>query len=66
MPVDTRAEVAAEHNAKVPLRRKMDSAWDVAHACLFLASDEGQLHHRRDAARGRRRAAASERLSGPV
>jgi NAD(P)-dependent dehydrogenase (short-subunit alcohol dehydrogenase family) len=36
----TRAEVAAERDAKVPLRRKMGSAWDVAYAALFLASDE--------------------------
>ncbi len=43
MPVDTRAEVAAERNAKMPLRRKTDSAWDVAHACLFLASDEANF-----------------------
>ena len=31
---------AAERNARVPLRNKMGSAWDVAHAALFLASDE--------------------------
>jgi NAD(P)-dependent dehydrogenase (short-subunit alcohol dehydrogenase family) len=36
----TRAEVAAERNAKVPLRRRMGTAWDVANAALFLASDE--------------------------
>lgn len=36
----TRAEVAAERDAKVPLRRKMGTAWDVANAALFLASDE--------------------------
>ena len=36
----TRAEVAAARDAKVPLRRKMGTAWDVAHAALFLASDE--------------------------
>ena len=48
MAVDTRArawnrprsEIAAERNARVPLRNKMGSAWDVAHAALFLASDE--------------------------
>lgn len=48
MAVDTRArewgkprdEIAAARDAKVPLRRKMGTAWDVAHACLFLASDE--------------------------
>ena len=36
----TRAEVAAERDAKVPLRGKMGTAWDVANAALFLASDE--------------------------
>jgi NAD(P)-dependent dehydrogenase (short-subunit alcohol dehydrogenase family) len=48
MAVDTRArafdrpreEIAAERDAKVPLRHKMGTAWDVAHAALFLASDE--------------------------
>ena len=36
----TRAEVAAMRDAHVPLRRKMGTAWDVANAALFLASDE--------------------------
>ncbi|MBV1796974.1 SDR family NAD(P)-dependent oxidoreductase [Siccirubricoccus sp. G192] len=36
----SRAEVAAERDAKVPLRRKQGTAWDVANAALFLASDE--------------------------
>jgi len=27
-------------DAKVPLRRRMGTAWDVANAALFLASDE--------------------------
>jgi NAD(P)-dependent dehydrogenase (short-subunit alcohol dehydrogenase family) len=36
----TRAEIAAERDAKVPLRHKQGTAWDVAHAALFLASDE--------------------------
>lgn len=48
MAVDTRArawgrpreEVAAERDARVPLRNKMGTAWDVAYAALFLASDE--------------------------
>jgi NAD(P)-dependent dehydrogenase (short-subunit alcohol dehydrogenase family) len=48
MAVDTRAratgrpraEIAAERDAKVPLRRRMGTAWDVANAALFLASDE--------------------------
>ncbi len=39
----SRAEVEAERNAKVPLRGKMGTAWDVAHAALFLASDEAQF-----------------------
>jgi NAD(P)-dependent dehydrogenase (short-subunit alcohol dehydrogenase family) len=48
MAVDTRArasgkpraQVAAERDRRVPLRGKMGSAWDVANAALFLASDE--------------------------
>jgi NAD(P)-dependent dehydrogenase (short-subunit alcohol dehydrogenase family) len=36
----TRAEIAAERDAKVPLRHKQGTAWDVAYAALFLASDE--------------------------
>ena len=48
MAVDTRAratgrpraEIAAERDRKVPLRRRMGTAWDVANAALFLASDE--------------------------
>lgn len=36
----TRAEVAAARDARVPLRKKMGTAWDVAYAALFLASDE--------------------------
>jgi NAD(P)-dependent dehydrogenase (short-subunit alcohol dehydrogenase family) len=48
MAVDTRAkafkkpraEVAAARDAQVPLRHKMGTAWDVANAALFLASDE--------------------------
>ena len=48
MAVDTRAsawgrpreDIAAERDARVPLRHKMGSAWDVAFAALFLASDE--------------------------
>ena len=51
MAVDTRArvsgkpraQVAAERDAKVPLRRKMGTAWDVANAALFLASDEANF-----------------------
>jgi NAD(P)-dependent dehydrogenase (short-subunit alcohol dehydrogenase family) len=48
MAVDTRVrasgksreQVAAERDARVPLRHKMGTAWDVANAALFLASDE--------------------------
>lgn len=51
MAVDTRArewnqpraQVAAERDARVPLRKKMGTAWDVANACLFLASDEASF-----------------------
>jgi NAD(P)-dependent dehydrogenase (short-subunit alcohol dehydrogenase family) len=39
----TRAEVAAERDAKVPLRGRMGTAWDVANAALFLASDEASF-----------------------
>ena len=34
-----REEVIAERDARVPLGRKMGTAWDVAHAAAFLASD---------------------------
>ncbi|MEO2168667.1 MAG: SDR family NAD(P)-dependent oxidoreductase [bacterium] len=36
----SREELATARDAQVPLRAKMGSAWDVAHAALFLASDE--------------------------
>jgi NAD(P)-dependent dehydrogenase (short-subunit alcohol dehydrogenase family) len=39
----TRAEVAAARHARVPLRHKMGTAWDVANAALFLASDEADF-----------------------
>jgi NAD(P)-dependent dehydrogenase (short-subunit alcohol dehydrogenase family) len=39
----TRAEVAAMRDAKVPLRKKMGTPWDVANAALFLASDEANF-----------------------
>jgi NAD(P)-dependent dehydrogenase (short-subunit alcohol dehydrogenase family) len=51
MAVDTRVkllnksreEIVAERNAKVPLRGKMGTGWDVAYAALFLASDEANF-----------------------
>lgn len=51
MAVDTRArewgkpreEIAAARAARVPLRRKMGTAWDVANAALFLGSDEANF-----------------------
>jgi NAD(P)-dependent dehydrogenase (short-subunit alcohol dehydrogenase family) len=51
MAVDTRArqwglpreQVLAERDAKVPLRGKQGSPWDVANAALFLASDEANF-----------------------
>lgn len=36
----SREEIVTERNAKVPLRGKMGTGWDVANAALFLASDE--------------------------
>lgn len=51
MAVDTRArkwglpreQVLAERDAKVPLRGRQGTAWDVANAALFLASDEADF-----------------------
>lgn len=37
---ESRAEVIESRNQRVPLRNKMGTGWDVAHAALFLASDE--------------------------
>jgi len=39
----SRAEIAALRDAEVPLRRRMGTAWDVANAALFLASDEANF-----------------------
>ena len=39
----SREEVAAERDAQVPLRQKMGTAWDVAHAAAFLASDRANF-----------------------
>ena len=38
-----RAELIARRDAAVPLGAKMGSAWDVANAALFLASDEARF-----------------------
>ncbi len=38
-----REKVAAERDAQVPLRHKMGTAWDIANAALFLASDEASF-----------------------
>ncbi len=51
MAVDTRArlwgkprqEIVDMRDAKVPLRGKMGTGWDVAYAALFLASDEANF-----------------------
>jgi NAD(P)-dependent dehydrogenase (short-subunit alcohol dehydrogenase family) len=51
MAVDTRArefkkaraEIEAQRDAQVPLRKKMGTGWDVANAALFLASDEANF-----------------------
>jgi NAD(P)-dependent dehydrogenase (short-subunit alcohol dehydrogenase family) len=39
----TRDEVIALRDAQVPLGNKMGTAWDVAHAALFLASDDARF-----------------------
>jgi NAD(P)-dependent dehydrogenase (short-subunit alcohol dehydrogenase family) len=39
----SRAQVASERDARVPLRGRMGTAWDVANAALFLASDEANF-----------------------
>lgn len=38
-----RAELVAQRNAMVPLKGGMGSAWDIAYAALFLASDEAKF-----------------------
>ena len=51
MAVDTRARttgkpravVAAQRDARVPLKHKMGTGWDVANAAVFLASDEASF-----------------------
>ena len=39
----TREEVIAERDARVPLGRKMGTAWDIAHAAAWLASDKASF-----------------------
>lgn len=39
----TRADLVAERNAQVPLLGQMGTAWDVANASLFLASDAARF-----------------------
>ena len=39
----SRERVLAERDARVPLGRKMGTAWDVAHAAAFLASDKARF-----------------------
>lgn len=40
---DSRDEVIAARDAQVPLNHKMGTAWDVAHAALFLCSEEARF-----------------------
>lgn len=39
----SQAEVRAERDARVPLGGRMGTAWDTAHAALFLASDDARF-----------------------
>jgi len=36
-------QIREQRDAKVPLRNKQGSAWDIAHAAVFLASDEANF-----------------------
>ena len=38
-----RAELIAKRNSRIPLGGQMGTAWDVAHAALFLHSDEARF-----------------------
>jgi NAD(P)-dependent dehydrogenase (short-subunit alcohol dehydrogenase family) len=40
---DSRDEVIAKRDAQVPLGKKMGTAWDVAHAAIFLATDDASF-----------------------
>ncbi len=57
-----RAEIVAAGDAKMPLRRRMGTAWDVAYAALFLASDAANFITRGGAAGRCWRLAAGGRL----
>jgi NAD(P)-dependent dehydrogenase (short-subunit alcohol dehydrogenase family) len=39
----SREEIVAERNSRVPLRKRGGTGWDVAHAAVFLASDEADF-----------------------
>ena len=39
----TREEVVRSRNERVPLKGGMGTAWDVAYAALFLASDDAKF-----------------------
>jgi NAD(P)-dependent dehydrogenase (short-subunit alcohol dehydrogenase family) len=39
----SKEELRRQRDAQVPLRGQMGTAWDVAHAALFLASDEARF-----------------------
>ncbi len=41
--VEKKQQRIAQRNARVPLGKKMGTAWDVAYAALFLASDEAKF-----------------------
>ena len=41
--VISREEIVARRDAQVPLKHKMGTGWDVAHAALFLHSDEAKF-----------------------
>jgi len=38
-----KADLISQRDARVPLGAKMGTAWDVAYAALFLASDEARF-----------------------
>ncbi|MDE0729177.1 MAG: SDR family oxidoreductase, partial [Alphaproteobacteria bacterium] len=39
----SREDIAAARDAKVPLGRKMGTGWDIANAALFLCSDDASF-----------------------